>query len=141
MLATIVLTVACGDSSLVTEPTPPPDVDPIVSTRLSLKGTLTLNGEPFVGVSVTLNQIGGSLCGLNPDPSCVDLYNEIRAETITDNNGSWTLWYRLWCDRSNPRNLAALFYSAEGVRTTWIAVVNRCTEDVQVFDHDIHDLP
>jgi len=144
VLATIVLTVACGDSSSVTEPTPPPpDVDPIVSTLLWLKGTLTLNGEPFVGVSVTLNEIGGGFgCFFDPDPSCVNYFNEIRAETITDNNGSWTLRYRVNCDRSSEGSLGALFYSVEGnVRATYIAAVNRCTEDVQVFDHDIQDSP
>ena len=142
MLATIVLTVACGDRGLVTEPTPPPDVDPWVPTLLWLEGTLTLNGDPYVGVSVTLNEIGGELCGFSTDPSCVSLYNIIRTATITDNNGSWTLRYQVNCGRSSEGSLGALFYSVEGnVRTTHIAVVNRCTEDVQVFDHDIQDSP
>lgn len=142
VLATIVLTVACGDSSLVTEPTPPPpDVDPIVFTQLWLEGTLTLNGEPFVGVSVTLNKPEGGPCA-SFGGFCPISFDKILAETITDNNGSWTLRNRVNCGRSFEVTLGALFYSVEdNVRTTWIAAVNRCTEDVQVFDHDIQDSP
>ena len=143
----ILLLAACGES--VPNPFGPstglPPLDPIVPTTLSLRGTLTLNGDPLVGVPVLLQGPEGSFCLFDPCGPIADPWRSVtRAETVTAENGSWALTSQVDCHRSGSAgSLWLLFRSSEVPIASWINGVReiRCSEAVQVFDRDINYSP